>query len=62
MSNRLRGIFPITLTPFEAEGQVDEASLRRVVRFELDGGVQGLGVGGFASDGCPHFHPGIKEE
>ncbi|MHB8625041.1 MAG: dihydrodipicolinate synthase family protein [Aggregatilineales bacterium] len=49
-SASLRGIFPITLTPFDAEGRIDEASLRRVVRFELDGGVQGLGVGGFASE------------
>lgn len=46
----LRGIFPITLTPFDEQGQIDAASLRRVVAFELDGGVDGIGVGGFASE------------
>jgi dihydrodipicolinate synthase/N-acetylneuraminate lyase len=46
----LQGIIPIMITPFDAEGKVDEASLRRVVRFELDGGVNGIGVGGFASE------------
>lgn len=46
----LQGIIPIVITPFDAEGKVDEASLRRVVRFELDGGVNGIGVGGFASE------------
>jgi 4-hydroxy-tetrahydrodipicolinate synthase len=46
----LRGIFPITITAFDTAGAIDEASLRRVVRFELAGGVDGLGVGGFASE------------
>jgi 4-hydroxy-tetrahydrodipicolinate synthase len=46
----LKGIIPIVITPFDAQGKVDEASLRRVVRFELDGGVDGIGVGGFASE------------
>jgi 4-hydroxy-tetrahydrodipicolinate synthase len=47
----LRGIIPILITPFDHHGQVDEASLRRVVRFELDGQPHGIGVGGFASEG-----------
>lgn len=47
----LRGIFPILITPFDADGLVDEASLRQVVRFELDGQPHGIGVGGFASEG-----------
>lgn len=46
----LQGIIPIVITPFDAEGRLDENSLRRVVRFELDGGVNGIGVGGFASE------------
>jgi dihydrodipicolinate synthase/N-acetylneuraminate lyase len=46
----LRGIYPITLTPFDANGQIDEDSLRRVVRFELEGGAHGIGEGGFASE------------
>jgi N-acetylneuraminate lyase len=47
----LRGIFPIVITPFDSEGRaIDEDSLRRVVRFELDGRADGVGVGGFASE------------
>ncbi len=46
----LSGIIPILLTPFDADGLIDEDSLRRVVRFELEGGVHGIGVGGFASE------------
>lgn len=46
----LSGIIPIVITPFDAEGQIDEASLRRVVQFELAGQPQGIGVGGFASE------------
>lgn len=46
----IQGIIPILVTPFDAQGRIDEESLRQVVRFELDGGVHGLGVGGFASE------------
>lgn len=46
----LSGIIPILVTPFDANGRIDEDSLRRVVRFELEGGVHGLGIGGFASE------------
>lgn len=49
--NELRGIIPILVTPFDSEGRVDEDGLRRVARFELNGGAQGIGVGGFASEG-----------
>lgn len=46
----LRGIIPIVITPFDSSGQIDIKSLRRVVDFELRGGVHGIGVGGFASE------------
>jgi dihydrodipicolinate synthase/N-acetylneuraminate lyase len=46
----LHGIIPVVTTPFDSLGQVDEEGLRRVVRFELDGGVHGMGVNGFASE------------
>jgi dihydrodipicolinate synthase/N-acetylneuraminate lyase len=47
----LTGIIPILAIPFDANGRIDESSLRRIVHFELEGGVHGLGVGimnGFA--------------
>jgi 4-hydroxy-tetrahydrodipicolinate synthase len=46
----LGGIIPILITPFDEYGQIDEFSLRRLVRFELDQSPQGLGIGGFASE------------
>lgn len=46
----LRGIIPIVITAFDEAGQIDEDSLRRVVQFELDGGADAIGVGGFASE------------
>ena len=46
----LEGIIPVVFIPFDAQGEIDEPGLRRVVRFELDGGVDGIGVNGFASE------------
>lgn len=46
----LHGILPIVFVPFTKTGEVDEVGLRRVVQFELEGGVHGLGVNGFATE------------
>lgn len=46
----LEGVVPIVLIPFDAQGAIDEASLRRVVRYELEQPINGLGVCGFASE------------
>jgi 4-hydroxy-tetrahydrodipicolinate synthase len=46
----LAGVIPVVAVPFDAAGAVDERALRDVVRFELDGGVHGIGVNGFASE------------
>lgn len=46
----LEGIIPIVFVPFDEQGDVDEKGLQRVVRFELEGGVDGIGVNGFASE------------
>jgi 4-hydroxy-tetrahydrodipicolinate synthase len=40
----LYGIFPPLITPLSQDGEVDVASLRRLVRFLLDGGMDGLWV------------------
>ena len=37
-----RGVFTIPCTPFDSSGEIDEASLRREVRFCLDCGAHGL--------------------
>ena len=46
----LEGIAPILFTPFDADGDIDPAGLRRILRFELDGGVHAIGINGFASE------------
>src|SRR6266567_3281309 len=38
------GIFPILVTPFDEREDIDEESLRRLVDFNIDAGVHGLGI------------------
>jgi dihydrodipicolinate synthase/N-acetylneuraminate lyase len=42
VSQPWRGIFAIVITPFQENGELDEASLRRTVRFCIEGGAHGL--------------------
>ena len=44
MSHRITGIFNILATPFDADLQVDFASLRRLVTFQIDKGAYGLTI------------------
>jgi 4-hydroxy-tetrahydrodipicolinate synthase len=37
-----RGVFTIPVTPFDEQGQLSEADLRRVIRFCLDAGAHGI--------------------
>lgn len=46
----LEGIIPILFTPFGENGDIDADGLRRIVRFEVDGGVHAIGINGFASE------------
>lgn len=39
---QFRGVFTIPVTPFDADGEVDEAGLRRCVEFCLEAGAHGL--------------------
>jgi 4-hydroxy-tetrahydrodipicolinate synthase len=39
---QMRGVFTIPVTPFDAAGDVDEASLRRCVQFCVDAGAHGV--------------------
>jgi 4-hydroxy-tetrahydrodipicolinate synthase len=40
----ITGIFNILATPFDADQQIDEASLRRLVEFQIDKGAYGLTI------------------
>lgn len=46
----LRGVLPILPTPFTADGTVDEASMRRLIDFELAVGAHGVSVLGFMGE------------
>lgn len=46
----LAGIAPILFTPFDDQGEIDASGLRRILRFEVDGGVHAIGINGFASE------------
>jgi 2-keto-3-deoxy-L-arabinonate dehydratase len=47
----LRGVYPIVVTPFLEDGQVDFESLDRLVDHLLEQGAHGLGLFGNASEG-----------
>jgi 2-keto-3-deoxy-L-arabinonate dehydratase len=46
----LEGVYPILATPFAATGEVDEQSLRELVRFQLAAKVDGIALFGNASE------------
>ncbi len=55
---QLKGIIPPIVTPFDKEGRVDEAAFRKVVRFNIDKGVQAICVGGSTGEG--HTYTGAE--
>ena len=46
----LRGILPILFMPFSPSGELDEQGLRKILAFELEGKVDGVGINGFATE------------
>jgi 4-hydroxy-tetrahydrodipicolinate synthase len=48
--NDLSGVIPITATPFDADGRVDEDSIVSLVEFEARCGVHGLNVLGIMGE------------
>jgi 4-hydroxy-tetrahydrodipicolinate synthase len=51
MKTKLMGVIPALPTPFDADGEIDEAAFRGVVRFMLAKGVHGVCVGGSTGEG-----------
>jgi 2-keto-3-deoxy-L-arabinonate dehydratase len=51
MTGRLAGLVPILATPFDERGALDVPSLRRLVEFQLNSGVDGVATFGMASEG-----------
>ena len=61
---RLQGVFTALVTPFFADGSLDEEALRRVVRHQIAGGVAGLvpvGTTGEAVTLSPDEHARVVE-
>ncbi|GAA4245862.1 dihydrodipicolinate synthase family protein [Dactylosporangium darangshiense] len=50
-STDVHGLIPVLATPFHADGSLDPDSLRRLVAFSVESGVDGVAVFGFASEG-----------
>ncbi|MCA9885163.1 MAG: dihydrodipicolinate synthase family protein, partial [Anaerolineae bacterium] len=44
MSDTIRGIFNILATPFDEDAEVDVASLKNLVNFQIDKGAYGLTI------------------
>lgn len=51
MPHTVAGLIPILATPFQSDGTLDLASLRRLTEFQLASGVSGIAVFGMASEG-----------
>ncbi len=50
----LRGVMAALLTPFDGQQKLDKESLRRLVRFNISQGIDGLYVGGSTGESlCP---------
>jgi 4-hydroxy-tetrahydrodipicolinate synthase len=47
----LTGVIPPLVTPFTADGSIDEAALRKVIHFNLDKKVHGVCPGGSTGEG-----------
>ena len=47
MATNLRGVMAALLTPFDQQQALDKASLRRLVQFNIQQGIDGLYVGWF---------------
>ncbi len=51
MTHTLTGVIPPLVTPFTADGAIDEAACRAQARFVLAKGVHGVCVGGSTGEG-----------
>ena len=51
MTRKIQGIIPPIVTPFDADGVIDEAALRDNVNFQISRGVHGICFGGSTGEG-----------
>lgn len=48
---QMKGVFPALLTPFGKDGSINEVSLKKLVEFNVQKGVNGFYVGGSSGEG-----------
>lgn len=48
--DKYNGIFPALVTPYTDKGEINEDSLRRIVRLNLEKGVRGFYVNGSTAE------------
>jgi 4-hydroxy-tetrahydrodipicolinate synthase len=58
--SKLVGIIPPLVTPFDKNGEIDEAAMRAQIRFMIDKGVNGVCVGGSTSEGYTLSLPELR--
>jgi 4-hydroxy-tetrahydrodipicolinate synthase len=51
MQTKLKGVIPAVVTPFDADGEIDEAAFRAQIHFMIGKGVHGVCVGGSTGEG-----------
>ena len=49
--NKLQGIFPALVTPFNKDGKIDSNAIERLIEFHLKNGVNGFYIGGSSGEG-----------
>lgn len=50
MADALKGVFPVVYSPFDADGNIDEEDLRKLVEHLISAGVHGVSAVGTASE------------
>jgi N-acetylneuraminate lyase len=48
--NKYTGIFPALVTPYKSNGKINEQSLQKIIRMNLEKGVKGFYVGGSTAE------------
>jgi dihydrodipicolinate synthase/N-acetylneuraminate lyase len=51
MNLKIRGVIVPSITPFNAQGQIDLAAIKRLVDFLIERGIHGLFPGGTTGEG-----------
>lgn len=60
MKNKVQGVYTAIVTPFDAQGQLDEEGLRHNIRFQIENGIDGIVALGTTGE-CPTLSSQEKE-